>query len=56
MLASHDYSQADDQSLFLQLTPFTADMNGGSEVIGYQMQIDDGRSGPFVTVMGADLD
>lgn len=30
-------------------------MNGGTEVIGYQMQIDDGKSGPFVTVLGADL-
>lgn len=52
----HDSSQADEQSLSLSLTPFTRDMNGGSEVIGYQMQIDDGRSGPFVTVLGADLD
>ncbi len=31
-------------------------MNGGSPIIGYQMQIDDGKSGQFVTVLGADLD
>jgi hypothetical protein len=53
---THDYDSADDQSLSLQLTPFAQEANGGSEVIGYQMQIDDGQAGPFTTVLGADLD
>ena len=31
----HDYSLADENSLSLSLTPFTTDMNGGSDVLGY---------------------
>lgn len=36
-LPNHDDSEADETSLSLSLTPFTEDMNGGSEVIGYEM-------------------
>jgi hypothetical protein len=28
--------------------------NGGSTIIGYQIQLDDGKAGPFKTVMGQD--
>lgn len=55
-LPEHDYALSDEQSLALSLTIFTEDMYGGADVLGYQMQIDDGKSGPFVTVLGADLD
>lgn len=27
-------------------------MNGGTEIIGYQIQLDDGNNGPFTTVLG----
>lgn len=31
-------------------------MNGGSTVLGYEVQIDDGNTGEFRTVMGSTLD
>ena len=37
------------------LTPFDATMNGGSDLLGYELQVDDGKTGPFVTVLGAGL-
>lgn len=31
-------------------------MNGGSGVLGYEVQIDDGNAGDFQTVLGSSLD
>lgn len=29
-------------------------MDGGSEILGYEMQIDDGNNGNFITILGTD--
>ena len=36
----------------LTLTEFTTSENGGTDVLGYQMQVDDGNNGPYTTVLG----
>ena len=36
----------------LTITEFTTTQNGGTDVLGYQVQIDDGNNGPYKTVLG----
>ncbi len=34
------------------MTELTTSQNGGTDILGYQMQIDDGNNGPYTTVLG----
>lgn len=36
------------------ISEFTAAMDGGADIISYEIQIDDGLNGPFRTVLGGD--
>jgi len=47
-------SSSDSDTLVISVTEFTTGMNGGTAVIGYEIQVDDGEGGDFVTVQGGE--
>lgn len=47
-----DSSESTATSLKILIDEFTTTMNGGTDIIGYQIQIDDGYNGAYTTVLG----
>ena len=45
-----DYS--DNTSMLVRIQPLTELQKGGSEIISYQIQVDDGQAGEFSIVLG----
>ena len=45
-----DYS--DNTSMLVRIQPLTELQKGGSEIISYQIQVDDGQAGDFTIVLG----
>ena len=48
-----DATDSNGSQLKLYIDEFITTMNGGTEIIGYQIQLDDGSNGAFYTVLGA---
>jgi hypothetical protein len=49
-------SNSDNQSLFVKVDPYQDTENGGTSIIGYLVQVDDGQAGPFSTVLGTEIE
>jgi hypothetical protein len=50
-----DIAESDANNMLIYIEPFSDAMSGGSAVLGYEIQMDDGQTGQFHTVMGSTL-
>jgi hypothetical protein len=47
---------SDNTSLHIEVTPFTLSENGGTTILGYQIEMDDGQAGPYSVILGENAD
>jgi hypothetical protein len=54
VIPSYDATESSGEALYIEVTELATSENGGTDIVSYEIQIDDGNTGDFVTVQGGD--
>lgn len=49
-----DLNESDGTKIKISIDEFTTLMNGGADILSYEIQMDDGNNGPYRTVLGGE--